>query len=72
MVRLSCLPVVASGFGLAVVGCGQPGGFGFIPVVRHCGAAGFSGSGPNILICPTSQSKGLPAIPAGEVFSFHR
>ena len=64
------LPAVAGGFGLLTVGCCQSGGSGAFPVVRQCGTAGCSGS--NILICPTSQSKGLPAVPAGKVFVFHR
>ena len=51
------------GFGLVSVGCCRAGGVGFFPVVRLCGAAGFSGSGQASSSCPTSQSKGLPAVP---------
>jgi len=60
------------GFGLVSVGCFWAGGVGVFSVVRQCGAAGFSGSGQASSSCPTSQSKGLPAVPAGEVGFFHR
>jgi len=56
---LLVLPVVAGGFGLLAVGCGQSGGVGFFPVVRQCGVAGCSDSGQNVLYpMPNKPVKG--------------
>jgi hypothetical protein len=61
------------GFRLVAVGCCQSGGVG-VPAL--CGSAvqrAFPVRGKiRHIQCPTSQSKGLPAVPAGEVFSFQR
>jgi hypothetical protein len=61
------------GFRLVAAGCCQSGGVG---VSALCGTAvrrAFAVRGKmRYLQCPTSQSKGLPAIPAGKVSLFHR
>ena len=37
-------------------------------VLQQCGTTGFYSSGQNVrYLCPTSQSKGLPAVPAGKI-----